>query len=157
MGGKMEKDINYYTFHVGEGREDYQPNQELTWNAYLEDWNSCKIKVFNIFNSFCFMNGVIKANKKYKDDFNFLKEVRSFLMYAFWSKSEYEVIITSWPPYIEKGEFERLTKEDIKYRTWVNLSSGEKIDIYNQVMINWEAFKLYLLTNRKLIPKKYIL
>ena len=31
---------------------------------------------------------------------------------------------------------------------------GEKIDIYNQVMINWEAFKLYLLTNRKLIPKK---
>ena len=77
-------------------------------------------------------------------------------MYAFWSKSEYEVIITSWPPHIEKEEFERLAKEDIRYRTWVNLSIGEKIDIYNQVMINWEAFKLYLLTNRKLIPKKII-
>ena len=152
----MKKDINYYNYHVGEGRDEYQPNNELTWNAYIEDRNANTIKVLNIFNNFRFINGVIKANNKYKNDFEFLKEVRSSLMYAFRSKSEYEVIITSWPPYIEKEEFERLTKEDIKYRTWVNLSIGEKIDIYNQVMINWEAFKLYLLTNRKLIPKKII-
>lgn len=152
----MKKDINYYNFYVGEGREEYQPNNELTWNTYIEDWNANAIKVFNIFTSFCFINGVIEANNKYKNDFEFLKKVRSSLMYAFWSKAEYEVIITSWPPHIEKEEFERLTKEDIKYRTWVNLSIGEKIDVYNQVMINWEAFKLYLLTNRKLIPKKII-
>jgi hypothetical protein len=152
----MKEDINYYNYHVGEGRDEYQPNNELTWNAYIEDRNANTIKVFNIFNSFRFISGVIKANNKYKNDFEFLQEVRSSLMYAFWSKSEYEVIITSWPPYIEKEEFERLTKEDIKYRTWLNLSMGEKIDIYNQVMINWEAFKLYLLTNRKLIPKKII-
>ena len=152
----MKKDINYYNYHVGEGRDGDQPNNELTWNAYIEDRNSNTIKVFNIFNSFRFISDVIKANNKYKNDFEFLQEVRSSLMYAFWSKSEYEVIITSWPPYIEKEEFERLTKEDIKYRTWLNLSMGEKIDIYNQVMINWEAFKLYLLTNRKLIPKKII-
>jgi hypothetical protein len=152
----MKKDINYYNYHVGEGRDEDQTNNELTWNAYIEDRNSNTIKVFNIFNSFRFISDVIKANNKYKNDFEFLQEVRSSLMYAFWSKSEYEVIITSWPPYIEKEEFERLTKEDIKYRTWVNLSMGEKIDIYNQVMINWEAFKLYLLTNRNLIPKKII-
>jgi hypothetical protein len=152
----MKKDINYYNYHVGEGRDEYQPNIELTWNAYIEDRNSNTIKVFNIFNSFRFISDIIKANNKYKNDFEFLQEVRSSLMYAFWSKSEYEVIITSWPPYIEKEEFERLTKEDIKYRTWLNLSMGEKIDIYNQVMINWEAFKLYLLTNRRLIPKKII-
>ena len=152
----MKKDINYYNYHVGEGRDEDQPNNELTWNAYIEDRNSNTIKVFNIFNSFRFISDVIKANNKYKNDFEFLQEVRSSLMYAFGSKSEYEVIITSWPPYISKEEFERLTKEDIKYRTWLNLSMGEKIDIYNQVMINWEAFKLYLLTNRKLIPKKII-
>ena len=152
----MKKDINYYNYHVGEGRDGDQPNNELTWNAYIEDRNSNTIKVFNIFNSFRFISDVIKANNKYKNDFEFLQEVRSSLMYAFWSKSEYEVIITSWPPYIEKEEFERLTKEDIKYRTWLNLSMGEKIDIYNQVMINWEAFKLYLLTNKRLIPKKII-
>ena len=152
----MKKDINYYNYHVGEGRDEYQPNNELTWNAYIEDGNSNTINVFNIFNSFRFISDIIKANNKYKNDFEFLQEVRASLMYAFWSKSEYEVIITSWPPYIEKEEFERLTKEEIKYRTWVNLSLGEKIDIYNQVMINWEAFKLYLLTNRKFIPKKII-
>ena len=103
------------------------------------------------------MNGVIKANKKYKDDFNFLKEVHSFLMYAFWSNAEYEVVITSWPPYLDKEEFEKISKENFKHRTMVGLSIGEKVDIYTQVMINWEAFKLYLLTNRELIPKKYIL
>ena len=152
----MKEDINYYNYHVGEGRDEYQPNNELTWNAYIGDWNAKMIKVFNIFNSFPFISGVIKANNKYKNDFEFLKEVRTSLMYAFWSKAEYEVIITSWPPHIEKEEFERLTKENIKYRTWVNLFIGEKIDVYNQVMINWEAFKLYLLTNRALIPKKII-
>lgn len=152
----MKKDINYYNFYVGEARDEYQPNNELTWNAYIEDRNANTIKVFNVFNSFRFISGVIEANNKYKNDFEFLKKVRSSLMYAFWSKAEYEVIITSWPPHIEKEEFERLTKEDIRYRTWVNLSMGEKIDVYNQVMINWEAFKLYLLTNRKLIPKKII-
>ncbi len=152
----MKKDINYYNFYVGEARDEYQPNNELTWNAYIEDRNANTIKVFNIFNSFRFISGVIEANNKYKNDFEFLKKVRSSLMYAFWSKAEYEVIITSWPPHIEKEEFERLTKEDIRFRTWVNLSMGEKIDVYNQVMINWEALKLYLLTNRKLIPKKII-
>ena len=153
----MGNNVNHYTFHVGEGREEYQSNNELTWNVYMEDFNKNNIKVFNIFNSFSFMNGVINANKKCKNDFEFFKEVRSCLMYSFWSKSEYEIIITSWPPYIEKEEFERLAKEDFKYRTWVNLSIGEIVDIYNQVMINWEAFKLYLMTNRKLIPKKIIL
>lgn len=152
----MKKDINYYNFYVGEARDEYQPNNELTWNAYIEDRNANTIKVFNIFNSFRFISGVIEANNKYKNDFEFLKKVHSSLMYAFWSKAEYEVIITSWPPHIEKEEFERLTKEDIRFRTWVNLSMGEKIDVYNQVMINWEALKLYLLTNRKLIPKKII-
>ena len=152
----MKKDINYYNYHVGEGRDEDQHNNELTWNAYIEDRNSNTINVFNIFNSFRFISDVIKANNKYKNDFEFLQEVRSSLMYAFWSKSEYEVIITSWPLYIEKEEFERLTKEDIKYRTWLNLKKKKKIDIYNQVMINWEAFKLYLLTNRRLIPKKII-
>ena len=152
----MEKDINYYTFHVGEGREDYQPNNDLTWNTFLEDWNSREIKVFNIFDSLRFMNGVIKANKKYKDDFNFLKEVRTFLLSAFRSKAEYEVVITSWPTYLDIEEFEKISNDNFKYRKMVDLSISEKIDIYNQVMINWEAFKLYLLTNRKLIPKKYI-
>ena len=55
----MKKDINYYNYHVGEGRDEYQPNNELTWNAYIEDCNSNTIKVFNIFNNFRFINGVI--------------------------------------------------------------------------------------------------
>ena len=29
----MKRDINYYNFYVGEGREEYRPNNELTWNT----------------------------------------------------------------------------------------------------------------------------
>jgi hypothetical protein len=36
----MKEDINYYNYHVGEGRDEYQPNNELTWNAYIEDRNA---------------------------------------------------------------------------------------------------------------------
>lgn len=31
----MKKDINYYNYHVGEGMDEYQPNNELTWNGCL--------------------------------------------------------------------------------------------------------------------------
>lgn len=148
----MKKDIFYYSLHVGDGREEYIPSKELVWNAYINDLD--EIKVFNIFNSVTFLRGLIQANKEYKEDKEFICKVRSILSYAFWSKYEYELVITSFPPYINKEEYNRLANTDIKCYVNVNLKTGEKIDIYNQVMINWEAFKLYILSNRKLIPKK---
>lgn len=148
-----KKDIGYYTYYVGEGREGYVGKKELEWNVYSEN-NNDGIVVHNIFEHNYFLNRIIDANKKYVDDFEFLKEVRASLMYLYWSKSEYEIILTSWPPRINKNELNRLMEVDFKYTESVNLTIEKKIDIYNQVMINWEAFKLYLLTNRGIIPKK---
>ena len=52
-------------------------------------------------------------------------------MYYFWSKCEYEILITTW--------FERKDFKD------------EKIDVYDQLQLNWNAFIDYIWKNKKYI------
>ena len=114
---------------------------------------------------------LLNGSASHEDDFGFLRDDTgdnishlnnkfSELTGEYWAWKNSDADIYGFCHYrrwfVKNLKLDKLTKEDIKYRTWVNLSIGEKIDIYNQVMINWEAFKLYLLTNRKLIPKKII-
>ena len=92
----------------------------------------------------------------------FAEEVRKSLQYCYWSKSEYETIITSWPPYIENDELDRLNKEKEAhlekygnfYREAVELNVSYKIDIYTQIMMNWNRFIDYIWNNKHLITKK---
>ena len=135
----------------------------LEWNVFVSDSNADKIEVHNVFNHYSFMKDLIKINKKCKDDFNvFADEVKRSLMYYYWSKCEWEVVITSFPPYINEKEFLRLNTERNerieKYgkfiKTDVDLETGKKIDVYNQVMMNWNNFITYLWNNRKLIKHK---
>lgn len=135
----------------------------LEWNVFVSDFNTDKIEVYNVFDHHSFMEDLIKINKKCKDDFNvFANEVKCSLVYYYWSKSEWEVVITSFPPYINEKEFLRLNTERNerieKYgrfiRTDVDLETGKKIDVYDQVMMNWDKFITYLWNNRKLIKHK---
>lgn len=50
-------------------------------------------------------------------------------MYYFWSKCEYEVIVSAWPP---------------------RDGSEEKIDIYDQLKANWDIFKELVFRELKL-------
>ena len=71
-------------------------------------------------------------------------------------------IITSWPPYIESEELDRLNKEKEEqlakgrpyYRDAVNLNVEYKIDIYTQIMMNWDRFIDYIWNNKHLITRK---
>ena len=175
---KIQNDFDYYTYKVGrykpyewlneDAKRDFVPYKaeinKLVWNIFAEDVNSGKIKVYNLF-EYCwpFLVDLVKIKKKYKDNFiEFAEDVRSTLQYYYWAKSERETIITSWPPYIEADELERLnnTKEELLnnngkfYRTSVNLNCSYKIDIYTQIMMNWDRFIEYLWNNKKLITKK---
>lgn len=146
----MAKELSYYTFEVG--REGWQPSNELEWNVFEYNFNSNEIEVRNIFNHWRFLNDLYNL-KKETDFKKFSEEVRKKLMYYYWSKCEYEVIITSWPPYIAKEELNRINNEDVKYRTCVNLECGEKVDVYIQIMLNWDKFINYLWSNKNLIKK----
>lgn len=131
---------------------------ELVWNVFIE--HNDKIIIHNIFDHVRFMNDLVQI-KKYTDFEKFEKEVDLSLMYFYWSKCEWEVVVTSFPPYINNEELEKLIRERdecIKnfgrfIRTYTNLETTEKVDVYKQVRMNWKPFINYLWNNRKLIKK----
>ena len=173
-----EKDWSYFEFEVGryepffcaskEEKEAFIPykpdNKTLKWYVFYHDWNSNKICPTNVLrHSSKFVDGLLEAKRKYKNDYlKFAEEIRMSLQYAYWSKSEHETIITSWPPFIDEEEFNRLieVKEDGKRNGFkrfyesVNLTCDYKIDIYMQVMLNWDRFIDYLWSNKRKITKK---
>lgn len=136
---------------------------ELVWNVVIDDFNTREIKKHNVFDHGGLMKDLIDIYNKYYDDFDkFSEQVRHSLMYYYWSKSEWEVIITSWPPYVNGNEIDRLTDEKLKriakygnfVRESVNLDVEQKTDVYDQVVMNWDHFINYLWNNRHLIKKR---
>lgn len=143
----------------------------LIWNVYREDVNRQSIEIFNIFNHGSFYADMVKIAKAYKkqikdntfDKKAFANDVDRKLMYYFWSKSEYEVIITSWPPYIEIEKIDKMKSEVEDYNSkWgrkpfrvnINLDVAEKIDIYDQVQLNFESFIDYIIDHIKEFKEK---
>ena len=106
---------------------------KLVWNVYRENFNHKEIEVRNVFEcSIRFNDDLIEIYKKYNNDKEkFLNEIKRSLMYNYWSKCEHEIILSSWP-----------SREDF---------NEEKIDVYDQIMINWDIFSEYIWNNKKLI------
>lgn len=110
-----------------------KPN--LCWNVYYEDWNAKEIRIRNIFDHYSFVKDCAKDLKKLKDDREAAEErIRRNLLYYFWAKCEHEVVITAWV---------NPKNEDI----------DRKVDIYEQVYINWHIFFEYVWERRKDVMK----
>lgn len=125
----------------------------MIWNVYRENANAKKIEIYNIFDHTSFKRDVQEAYATCKTQKEFVEKLKRTLMYYFWSKCEWEVIITDWPTHVSVAEVERMSAEIAKYEadyghkpysTGVNLKVAEKIDVYDQVMLNWEAFVNYV-------------
>ncbi len=99
--------------------------RDMEWYVYVERWSSKQIEKYNIFYHDGFMNDVKKAYKLHKDNFEaFCDMVKRSLMYYFWSKCEWEVIISGWP---QSDTFH-----------------DKKVDVYDQVMMNCDVFMKYV-------------
>ena len=102
----------------------------LTWNVYIGNFNSREIEIHNIFDHWSFYADCLKNKKKNgKDREAFMEQLRRDLMYYYWSKCEWEIILQHWP-----------TREDFR---------DEKVDVYDQVRLNWHAFTDYVWNNLK--------
>lgn len=108
----------------------------LEWYVYLEDINKRIIITYNVFNHYSFYEDLKKIIKKYKTIEDFSKELKRICMYYFWSKCEYEIILTCWPKWDKFKE--------------------EKIDVYSQLNLNWDKFVNYIWENKKKILKNEI-
>jgi hypothetical protein len=126
----------------------------LSYYVYVENVNKKKIEKYNVLND-GFIEDVLKRIKlidgdiKFTDKKRFAEQVESALMSRYWCKSEWEIILTDWPTHITTDEVSRLNNEvdDYKkeygkdpYSLCVNLRTEEKIDVYDQVMMNWNIF-----------------
>ena len=101
----------------------------MEWNVFYHDVNAQQIRTFNIFDHCRFSRDVFKYLKECQDKNEFAKKLKSELMYNFWAKAEYEVIISPWCG----GK----NTKDIK------------VDIYTQVMNNWNVFLDYVWNSKK--------
>lgn len=95
----------------------------MEWNVIRYDCNGRKIGFFNIFSHGGFIKDVeeLFADSSLNDS-EFEEKLRRSLQYYFWSRCEYEVIVSSWP----RGDVDR------------------KIDFFDQVMANWRHFLKYV-------------
>ena len=106
----------------------------MEWNVFYHEINGQKIKILNIFDHGGFANDVQKDLKKYKNKADFADRLRNNLLYYFWCKAEYEVLIRGW--------------------CGGNGDEEIKVDIYTQVMNNWPIFLDYVWNSVKRKTKK---
>lgn len=109
------------------------------WQAYYYAFNQSKIRPFNVFLHSSYYKDLYDLLRKYKrierqtgkvDMEQFSDAVKHITMYYYWSKCEWEVIISGWPP-------SSLRTEEIK------------VDVYDQLALNWDAFINYIWEHRK--------
>ena len=93
----------------------------IEWYVYYHDSNAQKIIRWNVFNHGSFKNEVDKILQKKIDKVDFSEKLKREVMYYFWSKCEYEIILSPWTG----------RADDIK------------IDVYDQIMMNFDRFVDY--------------
>ena len=91
------------------------------YNVFRYNMNSKEIEHFNIFDHYGFYNACKEAFNKYKDEpEEFSEAIRKNAFYYFAFKAEYEVLIKAWCGGTGDEEI--------------------KIDIYQQLRMNWDSF-----------------
>lgn len=161
----------------------------LEWNVYNESFNKKEMQIYNVFKHGGFLKGLTQMFKNIKKEEiaqlekyeqpltlkeankfnNYMEEfeneiLRKECLYYFWGKCEYEIVVTSWPPYINVECIDKLKAEVEEHSSKYNwkqlqinvpLTIGEKISIYDQLRLNWESFKSYVFDHEKEIKKEY--
>ena len=94
----------------------------MTWNVFYHNRNTNKIEPFNIFRHGRFREDVQKNLKTHTNKDEFAKALKSDLQYYFWWKPKYELLI----------------------KALVGGNAEIRIDIYEQVMLNWDRFVDYV-------------
>lgn len=101
----------------------------LQWNVFLPSRNGEEISPYNIFDHSGFRRDIRKTAKTVFEHDAFVESVRRDLMYYFWTKCEYEIVIC---PFGSAPE-----------------NTRKKVDVFTQVWNNKDAFIWYCLCNRE--------
>lgn len=134
-------------------KERSETKSLMKWNVLCHNINSHKIEEYNIFKHSSFAKDIAELSNQDLTKEDYAEKLKRILQYYFWSKAEHEVVITSWPPYVDGEELSRINKEYEEYNEkWGHYpykidicpDVGRKIDIYTQVMLNFDVFCDYV-------------
>lgn len=101
----------------------------MKWSVLYHNVNKRQIESYDIFKNGGFRRAFYNIVQKHEDKALFAEELWHCLMYYFWSKCEYEILIYPWPCSIERDK-------------------PRKIDIFSQITSNWAAFVDYTWEHR---------
>ena len=124
-----ERSDEYTVKFPWEKKPSIYPQDDITWNVFYHNSNSRSIETFNIFEHGSFREYVKKAARKVQSKEDFAMQLRREVMYYFWSKCEWEVLISPW---VGGNDDEKI-----------------KVDVAWQIMNNWDVFVDYTWNNRK--------
>lgn len=93
----------------------------MTWNVFYYNFNTDRIEPYNVLSNQEDFIKQMKAKSASKEEL--AKELRSEMMYRYWSKAEWEVLISPW-----------CGRPDAKEM---------KVDIFWQLELNWDRFVDY--------------
>lgn len=141
---------------------------KLEWNVFYYDINRNKITTYNIFRYGRFNKYVEKAFETSKTKEEFAKILRRELMYYFWSKAEWELVIEldednhifliPWcgcrnPEEVKidvtndtSFDWSGFAKKNIERQIYKNEA---KIDVYDQIEYVWDNFLEYVWNSKK--------
>ena len=101
----------------------------MKWNVLYYSFHKKQIETYNIFHHSSFHHAFYEIAQTCKDKGHFAEELWHCLMYYFWGKSEYEILIYPWPCNTEHDK-------------------PKKVDIFSQITCNWEGFVDYVWEQR---------
>lgn len=99
------------------------------WIAIYHNVNVDEIQTFNVLAHSSLRKDIVEATKKCKTKEEFEELLRRSMRYHYWSKSQWEIVISPWCGSRNKKE--------------------KKIDVFEQVFNNWEIFLDYVWNERK--------
>lgn len=98
----------------------------MLWNVYTFNINKRQFESYNVFSHAGFkkdINELLTNGQINRTDFS--KKLEDILRYYFWSRCEWEMIVSEWPPAPADKNVE------------------VKVDVYDQIKLNWENFVQY--------------
>lgn len=112
----MEKEFNVIVYNINS--KEFEPYNVIPYLVNCYDKKKSKLKTFDEFKEF----------------------VKSESMYQWWSRCEYEIILSPWPYITSPSErYDKKGENDIeawKEHWKKHLNECEKIDVHYQVMLN---------------------
>lgn len=96
----------------------------MKWIVFYHNINADRIETFNVFDHAGFSKDVLSHLEKHRTREGFAEALRRSLFYYFGSKCEWEVLISPW----------------VGSRN----QTAIKVDVYHQVMNNWDVFVDYV-------------